>query len=136
MYWSYSWRVTRPLRTAYELSRLARRRSRAVPASAADVGQKIAWGDLARVTPISSVWGTDRGVPIDRHYIAHFLDRYRHDIRGRVLEVKDAGYAAFFGDDRLLDISVLDVNRSTDAFMSPTWPARTKSLASSSTVSS
>jgi glycosyltransferase involved in cell wall biosynthesis/peptidoglycan/xylan/chitin deacetylase (PgdA/CDA1 family) len=57
----------------------------------------ISWGDLRRVEPLSSVWGIDRGLPVDRHYIACFLERNRHDIRGRVLEVKDPGYTQAYG---------------------------------------
>ncbi len=59
---------------------------------------------------MSPVWGLDRGVPLDRYYIHGFLDRHRLDIKGRVLEVKDAGYARMFGDARVTSIDVLDVN--------------------------
>ena len=38
--------------------------------------------------------GRDRGTPIDRHYIERFLDEHRADIRGRVLEVRDAALHA------------------------------------------
>ncbi len=52
---------------------------------------RINWGELRRLTPISDVWGLDRGRPLDRYYIESFLERHRGDIRGRVLEVKDSG---------------------------------------------
>ena len=55
------------------------------------------WGDLRRVTPVSSVWGLDRGRPLDRYYIENFLERHRHDIHGSVLEIKDSGYTGMFG---------------------------------------
>lgn len=59
--------------------------------------EPIDWGGLRRIEPISSVWGVDRGQPVDRYYIEQFLDRHRQDIRGRVLEVKDPGYTNAYG---------------------------------------
>ena len=53
-------------------------------------------GVVRRTRPISDRgWG--RGTPIDRPYIEDFLKRHAHEIRGRVLEVKDAGYTRRFG---------------------------------------
>ena len=57
----------------------------------------VNWGDLRRLEPISPVWGCDRGQPVDRYYIERFLQQHRDDIRGRVLEVKDAGYTRAYG---------------------------------------
>ena len=57
----------------------------------------VSWGDLRRVTPLSDVWGLDRGRPLDRYYIENFLERNRRDIKGRVLEIKDPGYTHRFG---------------------------------------
>jgi len=71
---------------------------------------RVELGDLRRTTPLSPVWGLDRGVPLDRSYIHGFLDRHRLDIKGRVLEVKDAGYTRMFGDARVTSSDVLDVN--------------------------
>jgi SAM-dependent methyltransferase len=65
-----------------------------------------AWlGTLRRTTPLSPRWGEDRGTPVDRYYIERFLDTYRGDIRGRVLEVKDSAYTRRFGTD----VAVADV---------------------------
>ena len=65
-----------------------------------------AWlGTLRRTAPLSRRWGLDRGTPLDRFYIERFLDAHRADIRGRVLEVKDAGYTRRFGQD----VTVADV---------------------------
>ena len=44
-----------------------------------------------------SVWGLERGTPVDRVYIEDFLSRHRQDIHGRVLEVKDRAYTERFG---------------------------------------
>ena len=73
---------------------------------------RVEFGDLRRTAPISPVWGLDRGIPLDRYYIHRFLDRHQSDIRGRVLEVKDSGYARAFGADRVTACDVLDVDRA------------------------
>lgn len=95
---SKSWRITAPLRAGYELAH----RSAAVPADALP----------ARLQPASGVWGVDRGLPIDRYYIDRFLQSHREDVRGRVLEVKDSGYARLLDDGRTHRIDVLDVDAS------------------------
>ena len=71
---------------------------------------RVELGDLRRTTPLSPSWGVDRGVPLDRYYIHAFLERHRQDITGRVLEIKDPGYARMFGDARVTAVDVLDVN--------------------------
>lgn len=70
----------------------------------------VAWGHLARSTPISRKFGYDRGGPIDRYYIERFLASHAADVRGRVLEVKDAAYTKRFGGDRVTRSEVLDLN--------------------------
>lgn len=62
---------------------------------------------LRRRTPISRSFGFDRGQPIDRYYIEHFLQRSASDIRGRVLEIGDATYAHQFGGARVTQFDVL-----------------------------
>ena len=73
-------------------------------------GNCFNWGDLARRSPVSDVWGTDRGLPVDRFFIHQFLDLHRTDIRGRVLEVKDPGYTRMFGGKQVLDAQVIDLD--------------------------
>ena len=68
------------------------------------------FGDLRRTTPVSALWGQERGLPLDRRYICQFLERHRDDIRGCVLEVKDAGYTRMFGAEHVLRSDVLDVD--------------------------
>jgi GT2 family glycosyltransferase/SAM-dependent methyltransferase len=58
--------------------------------------QRVEWGSLRQVEPVSRVWGLDRGQPIDRHYIESFLSTHAEDITGDVLEVKDASYTERF----------------------------------------
>lgn len=50
-----------------------------------------------RTAALSTEWGHDRGDPIDRVYIESFLKQHRHDIRGRVLEVRESMYTRQFG---------------------------------------
>jgi SAM-dependent methyltransferase len=54
-------------------------------------------GTLRRTSPLSRDFGYDRGTPVDRYYIERFLAASRADIRGRVLEVKEAAYTTQFG---------------------------------------
>lgn len=66
-------------------------------------------GDLRRLTPISRVFGIDRGKPIDRCYIEAFLSAHSSDIRGRVLEIGDRGYTVKFGGKHVACSEVLHV---------------------------
>jgi hypothetical protein len=69
-----------------------------------------AWlGTLRRTTPLSREWGYDRGSPVDRYYIDAFLQRQHGDIRGHVLEVRDASYARRFGQG-ITHVDVLDID--------------------------
>jgi SAM-dependent methyltransferase len=70
-----------------------------------------AWmGTLRRTVPLSTTEGRDRGQPVDRYYIESFLEQYRNDIRGRVLEVKDSTYTAMFGAG-VTGSDVVDIDR-------------------------
>ncbi len=69
----------------------------------------VRFGSLRRTSPISRIWGHDRGRSLDRYYVEGFLDRHRSDIRGRVLEVGDSTYTRQFGDDRVMQADVLHV---------------------------
>ncbi len=69
----------------------------------------VDFGQLRRVTPISPIFGIERGVPVDRYYIEAFLERNRDAIRGRTLELGDATYTKKFGGDRVTVSDVLHV---------------------------
>jgi SAM-dependent methyltransferase len=57
-----------------------------------------AWlGTLRRTRPLSNECGADRGTPVDRYYIQHFLESHRQDIHGRVLEMQDSSYTDRYG---------------------------------------
>src|SRR2546428_14003991 len=46
---------------------------------------------LRRTSPISRLYGADRGTGIDRYYIENFLARHASDIHGDVLEIQVNG---------------------------------------------
>ncbi len=58
---------------------------------------KINLGDFNRINPFSEKFGYDRGGPIDRYYIEHFLNEYSSTIKGRVLEIGDNAYTLKYG---------------------------------------
>lgn len=82
------------------------------PVPKTQTARPIDWRDLRSVEPVSRVFGSDRGTPIDRHYIEGFLQRHREDIQGRVLEIGDATYTRRFGGDRVTRSDVLHVDAS------------------------
>ena len=67
------------------------------------------FGTLRRITPVSQNWGLDRGLPIDRYYVEHFLARHAEDLRGRVLEIEDDMYTRKFGSNCVTSRDVLHV---------------------------
>ncbi len=69
----------------------------------------LGWGSFRRLTPVSRVFGFDRGQPIDRYYIETFLFRNSADIQGHILEIGDASYTRLFGGDRVAKSDVLHV---------------------------
>jgi SAM-dependent methyltransferase len=76
---------------------------------------RVGWGDLRQTAPLSRSFGYDRGTPIDRYYLEGFLERHAGDVRGRVLEVKDASYTRRFGAGRVAHSDVLDIDASNAA---------------------
>ena len=57
----------------------------------------VKWKNLRATQPISSVFGLDRGMPVDRYYIEKFLSANGHLITGRILEIGDNTYTKKFG---------------------------------------
>ncbi|MFQ6538462.1 MULTISPECIES: methyltransferase domain-containing protein [Aphanothece] len=60
--------------------------------------------------PASDRWGFDRGMPVDRHYIEHFLHKHHKAISGVCLEVLNSDYTHHFGGDQVTQADVLDIN--------------------------
>jgi SAM-dependent methyltransferase len=68
----------------------------------------VRFGSLRRLTPISRLWGLDRGLPIDRYYIDRFLQARRGLMRGTVLEIGEKRYTRL-GGDRVERFEILHV---------------------------
>jgi hypothetical protein len=62
--------------------------------------------------PMSSVFGFDRGLPIDRYYIESFLEKNKKFIKGHCLEVHDSAYTIKYGEDRVTSYDAVDVDTS------------------------
>lgn len=56
---------------------------------------------LVKTTPYSSVFGIDRGLPIDRFYIENFLKENQSDIKNDVLEIAESTYSKRFGNNQV-----------------------------------
>ena len=67
----------------------------------------VQFGDLTRVSPISSCFGFDRGTPVDRFYIENFFRKNGWMISGRVLEVGDSTYSRKFTQGEVESFNVL-----------------------------
>lgn len=70
----------------------------------------FASGRAASLDPLSTDYGFDRGTPIDRFYIEHFLTAHCADVRGTVLEVVTCEYSTRFGGSGVHVQHVLDTN--------------------------
>ncbi len=69
----------------------------------------VDFGSLRRLTPVSPIFGMERGRVIDRYYIEAFLLAHREDVKGRALELGDATYINRFGGAAVTQIDVLHV---------------------------
>jgi hypothetical protein len=70
----------------------------------------VEWGMLRRQEPVSSLWGFDRGQPVDRYYIENFLQNHSTRIRGHCLEVMNPDYSNRFGNEFVTQADVVDIN--------------------------
>ncbi len=62
--------------------------------------------------PISQVYGLDRGTAIDRYYIEIFLESNKHYIQGNCLEILNDNYSKRFGEHRVTNIDILDIEET------------------------
>jgi SAM-dependent methyltransferase len=67
----------------------------------------VRWGGLRRTSPVSRVFGLDRGQSVGRYYIEKFLTDHSCQIRGAVLEIGDDHYTKRFGGPRVTRSEVL-----------------------------
>jgi len=65
------------------------------------------WYDLRTTQPVSTVFGLDRGTPVDRYYIEKFLSENKNLIKGNVLEIAENTYSKKFGADRVIKQEIL-----------------------------
>src|SRR5438046_1956258 len=77
--------------------------------------ERVDFGSLRRLDPVSADFGYERGRPVDRYYIERFLSTRAYAIRGRVLEFGEPLYTNMFGNDRVLQSEILDVTEGSDA---------------------
>lgn len=59
--------------------------------------KKPNWRNLRNLEPISRVFALDRGTPIDRVYIEHFLESNKQYIQGVLCEIADNSYSKKYG---------------------------------------
>jgi SAM-dependent methyltransferase len=62
------------------------------------------------LSPMSYLWGTDRGLPIHRYYLEQFLEENSDVIRGRCLEFLDDSYTVRFGREKVAKRDVLHID--------------------------
>ncbi len=73
---------------------------------------QVKFGDLGRNTPFSTMFGYDRGGPVDRYYIENFLQQEADNIYGHVLEIGDNDYTLRFGAEKVTQSDILHVDDS------------------------
>lgn len=61
--------------------------------------KKPDWHNLRSTKPISKQFGFDRGMPIDRFFIEHFLAMHRDSIKGTIMEIADPTYSKQFAQE-------------------------------------
>lgn len=88
--------------------RTARRHWRRARKDRLPLGWRM-FGSLRRLRPIRRHFGWGHGTPVDRYYVERFLERYRSEVRGKVLEVGDRNYTRRFGGGSVSDSEVLHV---------------------------
>jgi len=71
---------------------------------------KVDMGDLRRCQPVSSLFGEDRGTPLDRFYVHDFLERHAQDVKGAVLEIGEDTYTRRYGAGRITHSDILHID--------------------------
>jgi SAM-dependent methyltransferase len=64
------------------------------------------FGDIGRAAPLTE-WGYQRGLPVDRWYIASYLQDRADVVTGHVLEVKEDRYASALGAS---SVDIVDID--------------------------
>lgn len=74
------------------------------------VNRKLFPASHYRLAPISSKFGFDRGTPIDRFWIDKFMDENKLYVKRRIMEITDSAYTVKYGEDRVVQSDILDIN--------------------------
>lgn len=69
------------------------------------------FGDVGRTSSLTE-WGEERGTPVDRWYVASYLQRHADVVRGRVLEVKNDHYGSWLGAAAVEVVDIDPTNRN------------------------
>lgn len=75
---------------------------------------RVDFGGLRSTRPVSSVWGLDRGQPIDRYYIEKFLTQQTAHIRGHVLEIGTDAYTKRYGGKNIVKSDILHISSQSE----------------------
>jgi len=67
----------------------------------------VSWHNLRSLKPVSTIFGLERGTPIDRYYIEKFLETNSHLIKGTVLEIAESSYSKKFGGSKITKQEIL-----------------------------
>lgn len=59
--------------------------------------------------PLSTKYGFDRGLPVDRYFIEEFLRSNQSDVKGHTLEVVDTTYSKKFGKNKVTKSDAIDI---------------------------
>jgi len=68
--------------------------------------------NLESTKPVSTKFGFDRGLPIDRYYIEKFLNKNKKYIKGSVLEISENKYTKKFGGNRVKKSMVINYKKT------------------------
>lgn len=72
------------------------------------------WSVLRRLQPYRPDFGFHYGKCIDRYYIERFLAAHKDSIRGHVVEIGSDDYIKLFGDARVEESDVLDIDEHNE----------------------
>ena len=59
--------------------------------------------------PVSRLFGTDRGIAVDRYYIERFLEKNKNLIHGNCMEIAENTYTLRYGEERVEKADILHV---------------------------
>ena len=76
-------------------------------------GRRVRWGNIRRRAPFSTEFALERGLPVDRHYIAEFVGTHARDIHGDVMEMSRSTYTSAYGT-AISSTTIVDIDRTNE----------------------